>query len=78
MDTTLDKIPKGDICVVVLLKSIGIVRRRMLDLGIVDGTKIKVLHASPSGELRAYGIKGTVIALRDEDAKNIIVKSISD
>ena len=47
--------------------------RRMLDLGIVRGTKIKALHKSPMGNLTAYLIKGAVIALRDSDAKNILV-----
>ncbi len=47
--------------------------RRMLDLGIVSGTKIKAIHKSPMGNLTAYFIKGTVIALRDSDAKNILV-----
>ncbi len=47
--------------------------RRMLDLGIVRGAKIKALHKSPMGNLTAYFIKGAVIALRDSDAKNILV-----
>lgn len=47
--------------------------RRMLDLGIVSGADIKAIHKSPTGNLTAYSIKGTVIALRDSDAKNILV-----
>ena len=51
----------------------GIVKRRMLDLGIIPGTKIKALMESPSGELTAYLIRGTVIAIRQNDAKNISI-----
>lgn len=47
--------------------------RRILDLGIVRGSEIKPLHKSPMGNLTAYLIKGTVIALRDSDTKNILV-----
>lgn len=47
--------------------------RRMFDLGIIRGSEIKALHKSPTGNLTAYFIKGTVIALRDSDAKNILV-----
>ena len=47
--------------------------RRILDLGISRGSKIKALHKSPTGNLTAYFVKGTVIALRDSDAKNILV-----
>ncbi|MBR2735260.1 MAG: ferrous iron transport protein A [Clostridia bacterium] len=47
--------------------------RRILDLGMVRGAEIKALHKSPTGNLTAYFIKGAVIALRDSDAKNILV-----
>ncbi len=47
--------------------------RRMLDLGILRGAEIKAIHKSPMGNLMAYFIKGTVTALRDSDAKNILV-----
>lgn len=50
-----------------------ITMRRMLDLGILRGAEIKALHKSPMGNLTAYLIKGAVIALRDIDAKNILV-----
>ena len=45
----------------------------MLDLGLVSGAYIKALQKSPSLDPTAYLIKGTVIALRKEDAKNILV-----
>ena len=47
----------------------------MLDLGIINNTNIEVLQKSPYGDPTAYFIRGAVIALRDEDAKKIIVKS---
>lgn len=47
--------------------------RRLLDLGITNGAKITPLNRSPIGNLTAYKIRGTVIALRNEDAENIIV-----
>lgn len=50
-------------------------RRRLLDLGFVTGSKITALYKSPSGNPTAYFIKGAVIAIRDEDAKNIKIKS---
>ena len=50
--------------------------RRMLDLGIAQDAKIQLLHSSPSGNLKAYRIRGSVIALRDEDAQKILVYKI--
>ena len=54
----------------------NITLRRMLDLGIVSGSEIKAIHKSPMGNLTAYFIKGTVIAIRDSDAKNILVYKV--
>lgn len=45
--------------------------RRLLDLGIVKNTKIIPILKSPSGDPRAYEVRGTLIALRYEDAENI-------
>lgn len=52
----------------------GIVRRRMMDLGLVLGTAVKALLKSPAGDPVAYEIRGAVIALRSEEAGTIIVQ----
>ncbi len=46
----------------------------MLDLGLVNGTNVEALHKSPSGDPVAYYIRGSVIALRKEDAGKIFVE----
>lgn len=51
------------------------IKRRMMDLGIVKGTKIKAILKSPSGNPRAYEVRGSVIAIRNEDAKMVEIKS---
>jgi ferrous iron transport protein A len=48
-------------------------RRRMLDLGLVPGTPVEALHESPSGDPKAYRVRGAVIALRAEEASLIHV-----
>ena len=50
------------------------IKRRMMDLGIVKGTKIKAILKSPSGNPKAYEVRGSVIAIRNEDAKQIVIK----
>ena len=49
------------------------IRRRLLDIGCTEGTPVTCLFTGPSGEPRAYRIRGAVMALRREDAKTIIV-----
>lgn len=51
----------------------GDMRRRLLDLGFTLGAEIQCLYRSPFGDPTAYFIRGAVIALRQEDAKQIIV-----
>ena len=71
---SLDKVSVGDKCIVQKLSTEGMFRRRLLDLGIIDGTEIQVLLESPLGHAKAYSIRGTVIALRSEDCNKIFVK----
>ncbi len=73
---TLRDIKSGKKCTVKDLLSKGKVRNRLLDLGFVKNSIIEVLQKSPSGDPVAYFVKGCVIALRSEDAKNILVKEI--
>lgn len=43
------------------------VKRRLLDLGLIKGTKITPIFVSPSGDPTAFEIRGSVIAIRVED-----------
>ncbi len=52
----------------------GNTRRRMLDLGLICGTRVEALQKSPSGDPIAYEIRGAVIALRSEEASKILVE----
>ena len=47
------------------------VKRRLLDLGLVKNTCIKAILKSPSGSLKAFDIRGSLIAIRDEDSSLI-------
>ncbi|MGK0464945.1 FeoA family protein [Clostridium sp.] len=72
----LTEIALGKKVRVVELLSKGLSRQRMLDLGIVPNTIIYVLRRSPFGDPTAYLIRDTCIALRDDEAENIMVKDL--
>ena len=72
--TTLDKISTGEFAVVVAIDTQISLKQRLYDIGLVPGTKIKVVHQSPSGNPRAYLVRGAVIALRNCDAEKITVR----
>jgi len=48
-------------------------RQRLMDLGFVEGTTVRCVLREPRGESAAYLVRGTTIALRREDAQNILV-----
>lgn len=72
----LNDLPIGEKARVKLLRTGAASRKRLLDLGLVSETEVEALQKSPSGDPTAYQIRGTVIALRAEDASGIIVEAI--
>ena len=48
-------------------------RRRLLDIGLIEDTEVTCLGRSPAGDPSAYLIRGAVIALRAADARDISV-----
>lgn len=51
----------------------GAQRRRLLDLGVVPGTEIKVVLRSAGGDPTAYEIRGALIGLRRQQAEWILL-----
>jgi DtxR family Mn-dependent transcriptional regulator len=72
----LDSLQPGKSGVVMGISSLsrGVERRRLFDLGIIPGTKIDVEMVNPGGDPTAYRIRGSVIALRSSQARQIKVK----
>ncbi|MBM4460215.1 MAG: hypothetical protein FJ011_21030 [Chloroflexi bacterium] len=52
----------------------GAERRRFLDLGILPGTEIEAALFSPSGNPVAYRVRGSLIALRRDQAEQIQIR----
>lgn len=55
------------------LLSTGSMRRRLQDIGLIEGTTVECLQKSPAGDPIAFLIRGAVIALRNEDSSNIMI-----
>ena len=56
------------------LRSTGSMRRRLQDIGLIEGTCVECLQKSPAGDPIAFLIRGAVIALRNEDSRNVIMR----
>lgn len=75
IETSLFSLSEGMCARVTKLKNDGSMRRRLQDLGLIEGTRVKCLQRSPSGDPTAYLIRGAVIALREEDSSKIMVET---
>ena len=51
-----------------------VLKQRLYDLGLVPNTIITPVFVSPFGDPIAYEFRGNIIAIRNLDAKSIIIK----
>lgn len=70
---SLYELPVGKSAIVESIQAEGVTRRRMLDLGLVPGTRVEALRVSPAGDPKAFRIRGTVIAFRKEEGAQVLV-----
>ena len=70
----LSDLPLNKTGTIVNLKCTENIKRRLLDLGLIEGTQITPLLVSPSNDPRAFEIRDTIIAIRKEDTSKIFVK----
>lgn len=75
MNTTLSSLAEGTTATVRAMNNSGSMRRRLMDMGLIEGTRVICLHRSPAGDPTAYLIRGAVIALRSEDTGKIMVET---
>lgn len=52
----------------------GEMRRRLIDIGLIEETVVSCIGRSPLGDPSAYLIRGAVIALRDADADTVLIE----
>ncbi len=67
----------GEAGVICRMDTAGGLRRRLRELGWLEGARVRCLGRSPGGGLAAYELWGTVFALRDTDGVSIFVRKES-
>ena len=70
---SLKDLEVGQKAIVDKLEIDGSIKRRLLDIGLIPGSKIECIMKSPLGNPIAYMIKGAMIAIRKEDSDKIFV-----
>lgn len=69
----LNELKIGEEAIIEKMAAKDNIRKRLLDIGLVKGAKIKPILISPGKDMIAYHIKGAVIAIRKDDTKDIEV-----
>jgi DtxR family Mn-dependent transcriptional regulator len=54
----------------------GFSRRRLMDLGFTEGARIRPFLRTFAGDPRAYEVRGTLVALRREQASQVLVREL--
>lgn len=70
---SLSSLNEGDSGTIISVNNCGELKRRLMDLGFIEGTHVRCLQSSPSGNPVAYMVRGAVIALRRDDSAKIII-----
>ena len=69
--SSLNSLRVGQSALVSHIEAEPAMRRRLLDIGLIPGTRVTCTAVSPAGDPAAYLIRGAVIALRGRDAGGV-------
>lgn len=72
--TTLDQLKPGEKGTIIRVGSVGAIRRRIVDMGVVRGTAIEVIRVAPLGDPIEVKVRGYNLSLRRGEAAAITVE----
>lgn len=71
---TLDLLPLSQEAVITAVGGEGALRCRLLDMGLIPKTAVRVEKTAPLGDPIELRVRGYALSLRKEDARNIEVE----
>ena len=71
---TLDQLPIGKTAVIRQVGGQGALRCRLLDMGLIPKTKVRIEKIAPLGDPLELRVRGYSLSLRKEDAGKIEVE----
>ena len=71
---TLDTLPLGQEAVITAVGGEGALRCRLLDMGLIPKTRVRVEKVAPLGDPLELRVRGYSLSLRKEDAGKIEVE----
>lgn len=70
---TLNNLSLGESAIILENNVKGRNKRHLINLGLSSKNKIKCLYKSPLNDPVAYQIKNVIIAIRNDDSKDILI-----
>lgn len=64
----------GQSCKVTSFDNTGLIRKRLLDMGITTGVKIKLIKVAPLGDPLEVELRGYNLSIRKEAAQSINIE----
>ncbi|MGB4440517.1 MAG: FeoA family protein [Sedimentibacter sp.] len=77
MTMTLDNIKPGQGGIITSIGGQGMLRRRLLDMGLTPNTRVNVRKVAPMGDPIELSIRSYVLTIRKEEASKIELKEVS-
>ena len=73
---TLDRLKIGERAIIITVKGRGILRHRLLDMGLTPRTQVYMRNVAPMGDPIEIALRGYTLTLRKKEAKNIEIEVI--
>ncbi len=73
---TLDKLPIGEMGIIRTVNGEGPLRCRLLDMGLIPGTKVMVRKVAPMGDPVEIHLRGYELTIRIVDAQEIEIERL--
>ncbi|MGF7059312.1 FeoA family protein [Brassicibacter mesophilus] len=74
MNRNLKDLKPGQRGKILSIKGKGPIKRRLMDMGVTNGTEVLVEKIAPLGDPIEIKLKGYNLTLRKSDAENIIIE----
>ena len=68
----------GKTYIIVGIEGKGFIKRRLLDMGILPGLKIKVMRVAPLRDPIEVSVRGIPVSVRKSEARYVLVKEVND
>lgn len=74
----LNDLRPGESGIIIEIQLEGLMKRRLIDLGVTTGATVKMLRSAPLGDPVEYYILGYNLSIRRSEAKKILIEKVGE